>query len=343
MTKQEKEIPNKLLDQGYMAKFFSQKAKEIDGRNKELAKLNIYPIKKHVDDVFFHLVVLYAVTFFLSDGSRKRFKIYSSAHSKNLRERMYKVMKLAYDNGFKSGRVLVPRPLGYIKDLEAVFYVGMQGENMLEYIKNGAAVQGAVRKAADFLAGFHQLKPAKNIKLAKHKFDWQYLDPTDILKRDKNRKPQLSQEIYDYYRQLKKYFNKDSNNFKFELSHGDFHPENIIINKFDSKQICIIDFSETCLAPFAYDLGSFLQQLRFMTLSYDVGGKKYKKWEEIFLSEYFNRRKIKLNGKIKSQISLYQAWTALKSAVYYMIFDNQYKFVEILLEQTKEFLKQYEK
>lgn len=339
LTQKENQIPKKLLDEKYMKEFFASRATRIDGRNRKLVKLNIHPIKKHVDSIFFHLVILYAVTFVLQDGSRKRFKIYCASRSENLREKMFKIMKLAYNYGFKSGKVLVPRPLWYVKELQAAFYVGMQGENILEHIKNGAATRGVIRKAAGFLAGFHQLKPSKDIKLNKHKFDWQYLDPTHILKREKNKNHKLTSEIKEDYKKLKKYFNKDLAHLKFELSHGDFHPENIIINKFDSTQIAIIDFSESCLAPAAYDLGSFLQQLKFMTSAYDVQGNKYDKWEELFLNEYFYRRKIKLTNEIKNQIILYQAWTALKSAVYYMIFDNQYEFVERLLKQVDEFLK----
>lgn len=342
LTEQEKQIPQLLADHEYMSSFFSSRAKEIDGRNKSLAKLEIHPIKKHVDDVFFHFVIHYPVTFLLADGSRKRFKIYCASHSANLRERKYQAMKLAYENGFKNGKVLVPRPLWYIKELEAVFYVGMQGENLLEHIKNGATIKGIIKKTAGFLAGFHQLKLTKEMKLAKHKFDWSYLDPTDILKRPQNKNHEFSKRIQEDYEKIKKYI-QQSNNIKPELSHGDFHPENIIINRFDSEQIAIIDFSEVCLAPYAYDLGSFLQQLRFMTLAYDVSGEKYKKWEQMLLDEYFYRRKIKLDDANRKQINLYQAWTALKSAVYYMIFDDQYKFVKTLLDQIQEFLKEYEK
>ena len=46
------------------------------------------------------------------------------------------------------------------------------------------------------------------------------------------------------------------------LIHGDAHPENVI--KISENKIGVIDFTDMCLADFARDLGSFLQQLDYM-------------------------------------------------------------------------------
>jgi len=337
MENSQKQIPQKLLDSQYMKEFFKNNHSTIDGRIKEIAKFNIWPIKKKVDEKFFHLVILYAITFFLGDGSRKRFKIFCASYINHKRKKMYELLKLAYENGFKSGSILVPRPLYYKEDLEAVFYVGVPGDNLLEHIKNGAEVSGAVKKAANFLANWHEIKPPTEIKLLKHEFNYDFLDPTKILEREKNKNHQYSQKIKQLFKKISDYWEK-TNNKNFKLSHGDFHPENIIINHFNSKQIVIIDFSEGCLAPKAYDLGSFLQQLKFMTLAYDRQGKLFSKLEKIFLNEYFKISGIDYNDEIKKQILLYQAWTALKSAVYYMIYDDQYEQVEILIKQVQDFI-----
>ena len=336
LTEQEKHIPQTILDKEYMTEFFNKHGKDIDGRIDKVAKMDIYPIKKHIDDVYFHLVNLYAITFFLKDGSRKRFKIFSSAFSGNKREKMFNVLKLAYDNGFKNGKILVPRPLWYINELEVLFYVGVPGDNLLEHIKNGAKVKEVIKKAGKFLANFHPLKP-QEFQLQNCEFNWLHFDPTGILKLDKNVNHKFTKQILDYYKILESYFKKlDSTTF--EISHGDFHPENIIINHFDTSQIVIIDFSETCLAPLAFDLGSFLQQLRYMSLAYDVSGEKYKAWQKIFLHTYFTERKIELTPEITNQINLFQARTALKSAIYYMVYKNQYEHVEALLKIVDEII-----
>lgn len=334
----EKQIPQKLLDQGYMVKFFSDYAKEIDGRIKSVARMEIHPIKQHIDDVYFHLVNMYVLTFFLEDGSRKRRKIIGATYSGHKRRKMFNAMKLAYDNGFKSGKILVPRPLWYIEDLEALFYVAVDGDNLLMHIKNGARVDKTIKKSAGFLARFHQIKPPSSIKLEKCEFDWKYFDPTNILEMEKNKDHEYTKKILEYYKKLEKHFKKLDRS-KFEISHGDFHPENIMINRFDSSQVAIIDFSEACLAPYTFDVGSFLQQLRFMTLAYDITADKFDNWKKIFLNEYFSRRGIELNNEIEKEINLFQARTSLKSAIYYMVYKTQYKHVKILLDRTGEFLK----
>ena len=101
----------------------------------------------------------------------------------------------------------------------------------------------------------------------------------------------------------------------------------------------IIDFSEACLAPIYYDLGSFLQQLSFMTLNY-LTQEEQQQIEYTFLSTYFNRRQ--LDQYIYDRINLYKAWTALKSVVYFMVFEDKTnrKFAEFLLTQSEDFYRQ---
>ena len=113
----------------------------------------------------------------------------------------------------------------------------------------------------------------------------------------------------------------------------------MIINKFNNHQLAFIDFSEVCLAPVYYDLASFLQQLEFMTLNY-LPPAEYQDFEYLFLNTYFDRQKI--DQSIKDKINLYKSWTALKSTVYFMIFDDKINrhFAEYLLTQSEDYLKQ---
>jgi len=66
-------------------------------------------------------------------------------------------------------------------------------------------------------------------------------------------------------------------------------PENII--KMSKKKIAVIDFTDICLADFARDIGSFMQQLEFMILR-KVEKEGYAvKIKEMFKKEYFNLSK----------------------------------------------------
>ena len=76
-----------------------------------------------------------------------------------------------------------------------------------------------------------------------------------------------------------------------------------------------------------------------MTLSY-LSPKEFDQAEYVFLSTYFNRKT--LDSNIKSRINLYKAWTALKSSVYFMIFEDEVnrRFAERLLTQSEDLYRQ---
>ena len=113
----------------------------------------------------------------------------------------------------------------------------------------------------------------------------------------------------------------------------------MIINTFNNRQLAIIDFSEVTLAPVYYDIASFLQQLEFMTRNY-LTPEEYLNTEYVFLSAYFNCKKIP--REIQNKINLYKSWTALKSAVYFMIFNDQANrnFAEGLLAESEDLYRQ---
>ena len=214
--------------------------------------------------------------------------------------------------------------------------LGIPGDNLLEHIKNNYINLNTVGKIAKAILKLHSIKPNK-IKLAKHKFSLDYLDPTNVLSFEHNRETKLAEAIIRQFKYLGTMHKKIISD-KYFLSHGDFHPENVIINQYNNRQVAIIDLSEVCLAPIYYDIASFLQQLEFMSRSY-VTEKEYKKIERVFLESYFN--KLEISQEIKNKINLYKSWTALKSTVYFMIFTDQinHNFAEFLLTKSEEFCK----
>lgn len=338
MTKQEKHIPELLNSHEYMWEFFNQRVKQIDPQAKKILHLSSHPIKAHRDEKFFHYVIEHKITLGLENGLRRRCTVMCISFSQHRRRKMYQVLELAYQHGFNKNLVTVPQPLWYINKLMALFYIAVPGDNLLEHIKNGHLDLDLIKKLAQGLAKFHQLKIPKNILLEKHKFSLNYLDPTQITQRDYNQKTLLNQDVHNQFKRLKQ-AEKILRQDVYLLSHGDFHPENVIINRFNTQHLVIIDFSEACLAPIYYDLGSFLQQLSFMTLNY-LTPEEQQQVEYTFLSTYFNRRQ--LDQYIYDRINLYKAWTALKSVVYFMVFEDKTnrKFAEFLLTQSEDFYRQ---
>ncbi len=338
MTKQEKQIPALLNDRDYMAEFFRSRLKDIDLQAKELIRLNSHNIKAHQDENFFHYVTQHNLTILTEKNLRRRYTIMCIAFSGHRRRKMFQVLEQAYHHGFEQGEVIVPRPLWYINELMALFYVAVPGDNLLEHLKNGHVDMEIIQNIARGLAKLHRLNPPPKAKLKKHSFNYNYLDPTNVLERPYNRRSELSEDVKKHFKKLKtaeKILKKED----YRLSHGDFHPENVIINRFNTGQAVLIDFSETCLAPVYYDIGSFLQQLKFMTLNY-LSNEEHQQIEYAFLTAYFNRRKI--TDDIYDRINLYKAWTALKSVVYFMIFEDSVnrQFAKFLLTQAEDFYRE---
>ncbi len=338
MHAQEKQIPDLLNNHDYILDLFKKHIKEIDPEAKEILRLSSTTIKGHRDDNFFHYVIEHRLTLKLENGLRRRRTIMCISFSQHRRRKMYQILRLAYQHGFAKGPVTVPQPLWYIDGLMALFYLAVPGDNLLEHIKNGHLDLSLIAELAKGLARLHQLKVPKNILLTKHQFSLTYLDPTNIIQRNYNQTTLLKQDVEKQFKLLQraeKIFKTDV----YLLSHGDFHPENVIINRFNTKHAVMIDFSEVCLAPVYYDLGSFLQQLHFMTLNY-LTPEEYQQVEYIFLSNYFNQRQP--DQYIYDRINLYKAWTALKSVVYFMVFEDKTnrKFAEFLLTQSEDFYRQ---
>lgn len=332
-------IFNLITDKNYLEDLFNKHIADIDQDGFKVLRIQSYYIKQHIDSNFFHFVIQHNIAIETRKNIRRRYKIYCVSFSHHERRKMFQVLQLAYAHGFDKGDVIVPRPLWYIDELMAAFYVGVPGENLLEHIKNGYSSLNTIRKISQGLSNFHGIAPPKSFKLTRHNFSPKYLDPTNIINRPYNRNTRLATEVVVQYKKLKIAYKKIINKNEYYLSHGDFHPENVIVNKFNNRQIALIDFSEVGLAPVYFDIGSFLQQLQFMTLNY-LTPEQYQQIEYIFCSTYFNKKKLPL--EIKNKLNLYKSWTALKSTVYFMIFEDEINrnFARYLLTQSEDFYRQ---
>ncbi|PJB17105.1 hypothetical protein CO116_01500, partial [Candidatus Falkowbacteria bacterium CG_4_9_14_3_um_filter_38_19] len=101
------------------------------------------------------------------------------------------------------------------------------------------------------------------------------------------------------------------------LIHGDAHPENVI--KMSANTIAVIDFTDICLADFARDLGAFLQQFKYMSIEKNEDGNYIKTIQNLFLNSYLKQAKIKLNQGLEQRINYYYGWTALRTAVLFLL------------------------
>ena len=338
MTTKEKQIPKLINDHNYMMDFFNARLKDIDRQATKVIRLESYKVKAHFDDKFFHYVIFNKLTLKTSQNLRKRYSVVCISFSGHGRQKMYQALELVYKHGFDQGDVITPQPLWYVDKLMAVFYIAVPGDNLLEHIKNGYLDLSTIKKIATGLSQLHDIKKPAALELKKHDFSPVFLDPTNVINRSYNTDTKLAKDVLAQFDRLKA-ARKKLIKGDYIFSHGDFHPENVIINRYFNNQLVIIDFSEVCQAPIYYDIASFLQQIKFMTFSY-LSPEEHDQIEYMFLSTYFKQTKI--DQYIKDRINLYKAWTALKSAVYFLIFEDKInrRFAEYLLTQSEDLYRQ---
>lgn len=328
-----------ITDVVYMAALFDERIKEIDVDGEKIAKLWLSIYKKYVNEKFFHCVVRYNFVIKLTNGLRRRYELFGVSFSKHGRKKMFSVMQLVNRNGFSEGRVVIPKLLWYDQKLMTVFYIGVPGDSFLEHVKNGHLEMTTLRNIAQAVRKIHGIKIDRGLNIEQHDFSRQYFDATGILQEKRNLHSALYQKVEKQFSILKKMHGKFLAKEKIFLSHGDFHPENVIINKFNSRQAVIIDFSESCLASRYYDIASFVEQFDFMTRRY-LAREQREKLEEVFLRAYFGKETIEPEERQK--INLYRAWTAFKNAVYFMVSKDiqNCRHADELLDKVKRYIAQ---
>ena len=292
-------------------------------------KLYIRPIKQHFDKIFEHSVILYSFHFKADD----KYHLYCSAHSDGSRKKIFTILKISYKKQITS-----QKPLFYDNDTQALFYEGVRGDNLFSHIEQGHEIKNFIKQSAIKLAHLHQLKPPKTLK--KFTISKKILDSAGILNKNNTILIEQRKTIIKLFKIIKQEFNNlKINSQQKYFVHGDFHPENIIISQ--TGEINLIDFTDAVISDYCQDLGSFLQQLGYMT------GNQYSKrqidnYQKLFISSYFNIRKIKYNQNIENKINLFQAWNALRSSFLLSSY-NRKKDTIRLIKQTEKFLKFYDK
>lgn len=315
-------IINELFNEKYVMDLFKQKVLPQYGDFSGIKKIKIIPHKKYIWEHTYHVVIEFATIFLTKDGKNKALSIFCSAHSDEPRENVYEGLKHLWDNGFSRGYLTVPHPLFYSKKYQAIFYRGVRGKNLYQYIrkKDYENIEVIVSKAASWFAKLHNL----NTQTARN-FNPQNSRIKTVIPGEKHIIERMGQDYPGHqsiYKKFYEIFIKTENNFLSStrerwLVHGDAHPENII--KMGKKKIGVIDFTDLCLSDFARDLGTFLQQLEFMIMR-KIDDREYaEKIKKIFLDNYFINVNINIDDEVFERIDNYYNWTAIRTATYFLI------------------------
>lgn len=286
-----------------------------------IKQIKIFAIKEHIWETTYHVVFKFETTFITIDKKEKTFFIYCGAHSNEPRLNSYEASEFLWKNHFSQKNLTIPKPLFYSDYFNAFFYEGVIGENFYQYIraKDLAKIEEIIPKISAWFAKLHQLSTQNvgNFNIINSKIETiipgkiHFLDKVSALYPCYYEACQKIYEIID--NQEKDFFSRVEEKW---FIHGDAHPENIICTK--QENIAVVDFADFCLADFARDLGSFLQQLDFM-MSRKINDQLYvKKIQKLFLKTYFDITKKTLDSDLQNRIDNYYNWTALRTVIFFL-------------------------
>ncbi len=303
----------KLFDPTFAQQYLTQYIPKEKQKNISFDDLTITPIKRTIRAHFYHIVLRFDSVSFHEKP------IFLSAHSHEDRSKALEALAFISTHNVPDASLVLPEPLFFEPALKAFAYRGLDGKSFYEYLTQPAyPLEPFLEKAAQWIAFLHTI-PTKNA----HNFN-----------PENSRIETTVPGPAHYLPKIKKLFPKEFPVFKETLDtliafekaniaqidtlsviHGDFHPENIIIAP-DEQDISVIDFTDICLADWARDIGSFIQQIGFM-------GQGHRSKEHVahiqtyFVDAYTSLRNIRIDTDTQKRINAYHAWAALRSSIYF--------------------------
>jgi hypothetical protein len=314
-----------LFDRTYVMDLFNRQILPLYPDFKEIKKIEIKPAKKNVWQTTYHVVIEFATSFLTNDGEAVELPIYCTAHSSEPRINSYEALTSLWQLGFGQGDLVIPHPLFFSEYFNGYFYRGVPGQTLYYYIckKNYDTIESVVAKTGTWFAKLHNtpIKGVKNFNPENSRIETVIPGVKKILHKIQLAYPKYFETCKNIYKIIdqkeKDYF---ANNQRQYLIHGDAHPKNII--KMSEDKIAVIDFTDICLADFARDLGSFLQQLDFMG-SEKINDQAYvEKIKKIFFDSYLFSSEVKINEDIQTRINNYYNYTALRTATFFLLKDQ---------------------
>jgi len=311
-----------LLDPEFARAYLAERLLPCYPAYKSLGEIIIRPVKQHIWEHTYHVVIEYQTELLSRKGQVLNLPIYASAHSNEPRKNVYDGMKFLWRHGFYRGKLTMPRPLFYSQQFKAVFYRGIRGRSLYEYIRAGepVAVAEMIARTAGLFAKLHCLPvaAARNFNRKNSRLDTVIPSISHMNQRIKDKYPHLHspfKKIYNIFIAAEKAFLTDPRHRW--LVHGDAHPGNVI--KIDGQKAGLIDFTDLCLADFARDLGSFLQQTQYMMRSNNFSEDFIVEQKDSFIRSYQASAKMKVDDEIQQRIKIYYYWTVLRTAATFLL------------------------
>ncbi len=309
-----------LFDPEFVKQLFQAEILPLYPEFSDIERVEVRPYKKNVWSETYHVVIRFNVYFSRPGIQAEKHHIICTAHSDEPRENAFQALNYLWSKGFVQAPIGLPRPLFYSDHFRGLFYESLAGESLLHYIKQAdkEALRRIITKSAILFAKLHQLPAGPeadfnpgNARLA-----------TVVPGREKTLKEmhrrydgRYNQDFEAVYNRLnaveEKFFSSSATRC---LIHGDAHSENIIETV--SGGIGMIDFTDMCLADFARDIGSFLQQLDYRIEARMGEPRLSEELRESFLKTYFDVSSFVWSPDVKERINLYQFWAMFRTAIF---------------------------
>ena len=301
----------KVKNKKYMRKFFEKIVKDFFPPGSRLKNIKIFD----TGEFEFKKSLKYQLTFKTPAGKIDQKIIRGNVPSRDTREEIKIAdlsQKILYRKGFAFTPFHVPLSLGFYPKINLVLYEEYPGLTFSKYIrKKPKDLIYLTKQAALWLARFHELNINKgkirSLNLIKKevgyfKEDYKnyypgiYAAGSTILE---NSFPLFKELVYAHHDQ-------------FCLTHGDFNPHNIIINK---NSIGVIDWGRSCLFDPISDLANLIAQMNLIMwrggfdLATAISVKK------TFIDAYLGARNIKFK-EIKTRFQLHELWWIMQIIAY---------------------------
>ena len=311
-----------LFDETFVLEFFRREVAPFYPDFRGISRVKIKPYKELIWETTFHVVLGFDVYFLRADGEEAMIPIFCSAHSSEPRENVYHALKYLWEHDFPTATIDLPAPLFYSFDFKAIFYQGLQGENLFYHIEkeDRIAVAQMVAAAGAMFARLHSLPTAAEADFNPHNGRIRTVTPgveiilSEMSGRYAQRYDEPLRRLYDYFiAREEKFF---SSGEPLCLIHGDAHTENLIRTAPD--RIGLIDFTDFCLGDFSRDLGTFIQQLEYKA-AYKFDAVFMETLKSNFLEVYWRESGRTPSAAVLDRIDLYYNWTAVRTATYWFM------------------------
>ena len=346
ISQEDKNKIAKLADQDFVRTILDEKLSEYYPDFQKIDSIKLTPYKHHLGKTSAVFVVGYEIKYLTINSSKKTLYLFATGHSDGSRQAAFDKLNFLYTHGFDQGQFQVTRPLFFVSEQKGFFYEASIGQSLFDFFKQDDFLN--LNNAFELVAGW--VRELHNLPV-KGDFVWPKFSVADMVPSPQQFLPDFINHDSEFGSQVKRILievqnweKEFSNQVKCSLIYGDYHPENIIIENLDTDHLRMIDFTDVALGDPMTDLGAFLQQFDFMGHRF-FSRNKINECKEYFIKAYFGKNLAEIDASFFQRINLYQAWTALRTAVFlfYMHKDDSVRTLFQEIEKHLELIKTAEK